>query len=210
METKKVLVVAPHTDDGELGCGGSIFRMLEEGSDIYYLALSVPEESVLPGFPRNALEVELRNAMTVLGIPEGNVRIKRFPVRTFSYRRQEILEELLQLRKEIQPELVFIPSTRDLHQDHAVVNEEGVRAFKKDTILGYEAPWNNIDFQTQCFICLDEAHISKKVEALKCYETQRYRTYLDEEFIRGWARTRGTQIEGHYAEAFEVIRWVIR
>jgi len=210
MQARKILVVAPHTDDGELGCGGSIARMVWEGCDVYYVAFSVAEESVPAGFPKDALETELMKATGVLGIPPSNVRTRRFPVRTFSYRRQEILEELLGLRKEIQPDLVFIPSSRDLHQDHSVVNEEGVRAFKKDTVLGYEAPWNNIDFQTQCFIHLEQRHLQKKVEALRCYETQRYRTYLDEEFIIGWARTRGTQVEARFAEAFEVIRWVMR
>ena len=110
----------------------------------------------------------------------------------------------------MQPDLVFIPSPNDLHQDHKVIAEEGIRAFKKSTILGYEMPWNNISFNTISFIPLEERHIKKKIDALRCYETQRYRSYLSEDFIRSLARTRGTQIEVEYAEAFEVIRWVFR
>jgi len=50
----------------------------------------------------------------------------------------------------------------------------------------------------------------KKIEALNCYESQRCRAYFDDDFIQSLARTRGVQINASYAEAFEVIRWVIR
>ena len=206
----RVLILAPHTDDGELGCGGTIARFIEEGKEVYYAAFSVAEKSVPEGFPKNILEKEVRKAMKVLGVSESNLLIYRYEVRTFSYHRQEILEDIISLRKELQPDLVFIPSPNDLHQDHKVMAEEGIRAFKKSTILGYEMPWNNISFNTISFIPLEERHIKKKIDALRCYETQRYRSYLSEDFIRSLARTRGTQIEVEYAEAFEVIRWVLR
>jgi len=206
----RVLILAPHTDDGELGCGGTIARFVEDGKEVYYAAFSVAEKSVPEGFPRNILEIEVRKAMKILGVPETNLLIYKYEVRTFSYHRQEILENIISLRKELQPDLVFIPSPNDLHQDHKVIAEEGIRAFKKSTILGYEMPWNNISFNTMSFIPLEERHIKKKIDALRCYETQRYRSYLSEDFIRSLARTRGTQIEVEYAEAFEVIRWVFR
>ena len=206
----RVLILAPHTDDGELGCGGTIARFIEEGKEVYYAAFSVAEKSVPEGFPKNILEIEVRKAMKILGVSESNLLIYKYEVRTFSYHRQEILEDIISLRKELQPDLVFIPSPNDLHQDHKVIAEEGIRAFKKSTILGYEMPWNNISFNTISFIPLEERHIKKKIDALRCYETQRYRSYLNEDFIRSLARTRGTQIEVEYAEAFEVIRWVFR
>jgi len=206
----RVLILAPHTDDGELGCGGTIARFVEDGKEVYYAAFSVAEKSVPEGFPKNILEIEVRKAMKILGVSESNLLIYKYEVRTFSYHRQEILEDVISLRNALQPDLVFIPSPNDLHQDHKVIAEEGIRAFKKSTILGYEMPWNNISFNTISFIPLEERHIKKKIDALRCYETQRYRSYLSEDFIRSLARTRGTQIEVEYAEAFEVIRWVFR
>lgn len=206
----RVLILAPHTDDGELGCGGAISKFVECGMDVYYAAFSVAEKSVPDEFPKDVLEIEVKKAMAVLGVPKTNLMIYRYEVRTFSYRRQDILEDIVSLRNELQPDLIFMPSPNDLHQDHKVVAEEAIRAFKRFTILGYEEPWNNISFNTVSFIPLEEKHIKKKIEALKCYETQVYRSYLNEEFIRGLARTRGTQIEVKYAEAFEVIRWVIK
>lgn len=206
----RVLILAPHTDDGELGCGGTIAKFIEEGKEVYYAAFSVAEKSVPEGYPKNVLKTEVKNATEILGIPEKHLLIYKYEVRTFSYHRQEILEDIVSLRNDLQPDIIFIPSPNDLHQDHKVMAEEGIRAFKKSTILGYEEPWNNISFDTVSFIPLEERHVKKKVEALQCYETQKYRSYLNEEFIRGLARTRGTQIEEEYAEAFEVIRWVMK
>ncbi|MCW3130871.1 MAG: PIG-L family deacetylase [Methanophagales archaeon] len=205
----KLLIIAPHTDDGELGCGGTIARFIEEGKEVYYAAFSVAEKSVPEGFPKNELEIEVKRAMKVLGVPENNLFIYRYEVRTFSYYRQDILEELVKLKKELEPTLIFIPSLNDLHQDHKTIAEEGCRAFKTATLLGYEEPWNNISFKTSSFVPLEKRHIKKKIDALKEYKTQRYRSYLNEDFIRGLAKTRGTQINKDYAEAFEVIRWII-
>ena len=132
-----------------------------------------------------------------------------FPVRKFPECRQDILEEMIKLRKQIQPHLIFVPSLNDTHQDHQVVAQEGLRAFKRHSILGYEEPWNNVIFESRSFVTLEKRHIEKKVKALKCYESQRHRTYLSERAIWGMAELRGTQLEGGYAEAFEVLRWII-
>ena len=205
----RILVLAPHTDDGEFGCGGSIAKFLEEGKDVFYVAFSTAEDSVPEGYPRNILEMEVREATKILGINPNNLIIYKFQVRKLNYVRQELLEELVKIRNEISPDLVFIPSPNDLHQDHYTVAMEGMRAFKQISILGYELPWNNITFHTQSFIKLEERHIIKKIEALKAYKSQQNRFYANEEFIRSLAITRGTQISVRYAEAFEVIRWVM-
>jgi len=119
------------------------------------------------------------------------------------------LEEMVKLKKDINPDLVFIPSINDLHQDHHTIAMEGLRAFKQRSVISYELPWNNITFRTQAFVKLSEENIKKKVEALKAYESQKDRFYASEEFIRSLAITRGTQINSKYAEAFEVMRWII-
>ncbi len=206
---KRILILAPHTDDGELGCGGTISRFAEEGNDVYYIAFSTAEQSLPSGFPPNTLEVEVKAATKVLGILPKNLVIFNHEVRKLNYIRQEILEELIKLRRDIQPSLIFLPSPNDLHQDHHTVSEEGVRAFKNSSILGYELLWNNISFNTQSFVILSEKHVSTKVKALREYKSQHHRKYLTKEFITGWARTRGTQINTDFAEAFEVVRWII-
>ena len=206
---KRALILAPHTDDGEFGCGGSIARLVREGKEVYYVAFSTAEESVPEPWPKDILKTEVKEATKRLGIPEENRIIFNFKVRELSYHRQEILEEMVKIKMTIGPDIVFLPSTNDLHQDHFTVSMEGIRAFKNLTILGYEIPWNNIQFQAEAFIILSEEDIDKKIYALDAYNSQKGRSYANEEFIRSLARTRGVQIGARYAEAFEVIRWVI-
>lgn len=205
----KILILAPHTDDGELGCGGTIAKFIEEGKQVYCAAFSIAEDSVPPGYEKDHLIHEFNSAMKTLGVPEENLFIYRFRVRHFLTFRQDILEEIVKLRARINPDLVFVPSANDIHQDHQVITAEGLRVFKKISILGYELPWNNIIFETRSFVKLDKKHIRKKIEALNCYATQKERSYLNEEFIWGLAKTRGTQFESEYAESFEVLRILI-
>ena len=104
---KNILVLAPHTDDGELGCGGTIARFLQEGANVYYAAFSTAQESVPSGFDKDILKTEVRAATKVLGIPEKQLFVYDFQVRKLNYVRQEILEELIQLRKKINFDLAY-------------------------------------------------------------------------------------------------------
>ena len=207
---KKVLVLAPHTDDGELGCGGTIARMIEEGDDVYYVAFSACQQSVLKEFPSDILITEVKSAILKLGINPDNLILYDFAVRTFNYNRQDILDKMIELRNQINPDLVFIPSVNDIHQDHNTIAVEGIRAFKNTSILAYEVLWNNLTFNTTSFVYLKESHILKKIEALKEYKSQAHRAYANEEFIRSLARTRGVQINTMYAEVFDIVRWVVK
>lgn len=205
----KVLVLAPHTDDGELGCGGAIAKFLAEGKEVFYVAFSTCKNSLPKGLEPNTLEKEVKTATSILGIKQENLILFDFNVRKFKESRQEILEELIKLREQIIPNLVFLPCSTDIHQDHQTIYEEGIRAFKQTSILGYEMPWNNISMQTTSFVKLKENEISIKVKALEAYQSQKHRNYLNENFVRSLATTRGVQIGSPYAEAFEVIRWII-
>jgi len=210
MVKKTVMFVSPHTDDAELACGGMIAKMVAERNEVYYLALSACEKSVPDKFPKDILRREVKKATGVLGIKPKNLRVYDFEVREFPMQRQEILETLFSLAKSIQPDIVVAPSSYDLHQDHITTRDEVLRSFRKSTILGFEMPWDNVTFNVQAFVPLEERHLRLKMKALGCYKSQRHREYLTEEYIRGLARTRGMQIKARYAEAFEVLRWIIK
>ncbi|MBE2279838.1 MAG: PIG-L family deacetylase [Ignavibacteriaceae bacterium] len=205
----KVLILAPHTDDGEFGCGATINKLVSQGKEVYYAAFSLAEESVPEPFPKDILEVEVKKATLVLGIKPDNLLLYRYQVRRFATYRQEILEDLVKLNRDLAPDLVFMPSLNDLHQDHTTIAHEGLRAFKHRSILSYELPWNNLNFTTQCFVELGEDNLRAKIDALRSYESQAGRNYSSEDFIKGLAITRGTQIGKKYAEVFEVIRWIL-
>jgi len=205
-----ILVLGPHTDDGEFGCGGTIARMIEEGKEVYYATFSCAEESVPEGLPKDILLKEVKAASKILGIADDHLLIYRYRVRHFDRHRQEILEDLVQLNRKIQPDLVLMPSDNDLHQDHITIANEGLRAFKFTSILGYEMPWNNINFQTTSFVYLQERHVETKLKSVECYRSQTGKKYANAEYIKGHARTRGVQIGVDFAEAFDVKRWVIK
>ena len=209
MANNRVLILAPHTDDGEFGCGGTISRLIEEGKEVFYAAFSTSEESVPPEFPPDILEKEVRAGTRTLGIASENLLIYKYMVRHLPYVRQEILEELVRLKREVDPGTVFLPSSQDLHQDHQTVYMEGLRAFKMVTVLGYELPWNNLSFDYRHFVVLKKHHVQAKVDALKCYRSQQGKPYSKEDFIWSWARSRGGQISVQYAEAFDVLRWIL-
>lgn len=209
LKDRKVLVLAPHTDDGEFGCGGSIAKLIEDGNQVFMAAFSACEQSVLKKYPPDVLISEIKQATQKLGIAPDDLFLYDYHVRIFNERRQDILQTMIFLREKINPDIVFMPSLNDIHQDHNVIANEGLRAFKFSSVLAYEMPWNNLTFNTSSFVILEERHVKKKVEALNEYQSQSHRAYCNEEFIRSLARTRGVQINAHYAETFEVVRWII-
>ena len=210
LKDKKILVLAPHTDDGEFGCGATIAKLIEDGNQIFMAAFSACEQSVLKKYPSDVLVTEIKNATKELGIKPEDLFLYDYNVRIFNERRQDILQDLIGLREKINPDIIFMPSLQDIHQDHNVIANEGLRAFKFSSILAYEMPWNNLTFNTSSFVILEERHIQKKIDALKEYKSQSHRAYCNEEFIRSLARTRGVQINAQYAETFEVVRWIIK
>jgi LmbE family N-acetylglucosaminyl deacetylase len=208
IQWERALVLAPHTDDGEFGCGGTMVRLVEAGVDVRYVAFSIATKSLPDGFPPDTLAREVREATTELGIPADNLTVHDFEVRTFPERRQDILELLIEAWEEWKPDAVFQPSLHDVHQDHQVIAAEGLRAFKRTTVLGYEIPWNNFDFAYQAYFALSEAQVERKVSALAKYASQQHRRYSDPEYIRNVARTHGINVNRDYAEVFQVYRVV--
>lgn len=206
---QSILVLAPHTDDGELGAGGSIAKWSAQGRDIYYVAFSACQTAIPDGWPEDVLRSEVSAATLQLGIPADRLRVLDFDVRLFARDRQDILQAMVELNRELSPDLVLMPVAEDLHQDHSVVAGEGLRAFKRTSILGFEIAWNNISFRTSCFVTLNEEHVEAKVSALKCYESQATRPYADPEFLRSQLRYHGVQAGTRYAETFDVQRWVL-
>ena len=114
----------------------------------------------------------------------------------------------MKLNKIIVPDLVFIPSATDMHQDHEVIHAEALRAFKNTSLLGYDLPCNQTQFNSNLFIKLSVENINLKAKALKAYESQSHRNYMQNDFIISLARVRGVQCNAEYAEAFEVYRLI--
>ncbi len=206
--SKRALVLGAHTDD-EFGCAGLVARLVEDGTEVHYACFSACEESVPEGFDEDVLKREVLDAIAVLGIPTERFHLYDYRVRHFPANRQAILEDLVGLRGQIEPDLVLLPSSSDIHQDHGVIAAEGVRAFKHSTILGYELPMNTISFQHACFVRLEPRHIETKIRHAAAYVSQQHRTYMSAAFLTSLAVVRGVQMNAPAAEAFEVVRMVV-
>jgi LmbE family N-acetylglucosaminyl deacetylase len=206
---KKVLVLSPHTDDAELGCGATIARLIEEGKEVFIAVFSTCDESLPDALPAGTLVQEFNHSCDASGIKAQNRIINNYPVRRLLEYRQEVLESLVKLRNSLNPDLVILPSEYDVHQDHQVIHIEGIRAFlKTSSIWAYELPWNHRTFSPNHFVRISEQHLEKKIQMLSCYKSQLIlnRKYFSKEFIKGLACVRGVQSSCDYSEAFEIIR----
>ncbi|GAG56864.1 unnamed protein product [marine sediment metagenome] len=201
MNFKRVLVLSPHTDDGELGAGGTIARFLEEGSEVHYVAFSAP-------IPK--LEEECVRSLKMLSAENNrvNITILRFERRNFPENRQKILDFMYEYNQKIKPDLVLTPSLNDKHQDHETVTKEAIRAFKDSTIFGYILRWNCRTIKEDILIGLEEHHIQSKIAAASQYYSQfkLRKKYFSPDYHRFEAYVRGLNLPSHYAEAFELIQ----
>ena len=204
----KILLLSPHTDDVELGAGGTVAKFVEEGHDITWAVFCTCEDAVPEGMDTDALRKEFIDVTKRMGIK--NYEIFDFKNKHFPEQRQEILDKMHTMKLKINPDMVICPSLNDTHQDHNTIAMETFRCFKMSAnIIGYEMPWNKINFSPTFFSPITKEHLRKKLYALKCYKTQEIlnRSYFSSEFIKGLAKVRGVQSNNEYAEAFEVIRW---
>ena len=206
LKKKKIIVLSPHPEDGEIGCGGSIQKYISNGSECWYVVFTIAEDSTHPPFKKNAQEFEMMKSVSTLGFKKNRIIKKNWQVRTFSYHRQEILDFMIKLRNKIKPDLVFCHSSQDIHQDHQVICQEASRAFKHSNILGYELPWNLLKNNNNVFVQVDKKAAFIKAKALSSYRSRSHRPYLNKERILAVMSYRGLQIEKEYAESFEGIR----
>ena len=193
---ERILVLAPHTDDAELGAGGSMAKWLEAGVDLHVAVFSTAEDSLPAGSSPSQLADECNASLDVLGVKPENRTILHYPVRKLGYHRQEVLENIVELARRLDPGWILIPSGSDLHQDHATIHDEAMRAFT---------------FSASAFVTLERHHLDTKWEALTKYTSQLEmgRPYFTREFHESLARVRGLQVKHDWAEAFELIRVVL-
>lgn len=200
---KKVLFVGAHPDDIELGCGALLANIVGE-SDVLCVTLSDNQEN-----PKLVdLVEEHYRSMGVLGVPEDGVVVEGFETRNFPRDRQEILEYLYQLNRSHRPDVVFVHSERDIHQDHAVVTQEALRAFRGTAVLGFDVLRSSHGFFPHFLIEVSEEDVERKIAALGEYKTYADKYYFDPDIIRSTLVRHGALAERPYAEGFDILRIV--
>ena len=102
----RTLILSPHTDDAELGCGGLITWLIEKQSPLLWIVFSTAEESIPEGLPKNTLKKEFLNVIGGLGLNKASYQIFNYQVRRLHHYRQDVLENLVKIRDTFRPQLV--------------------------------------------------------------------------------------------------------
>jgi LmbE family N-acetylglucosaminyl deacetylase len=198
---KKVFFIGAHPDDIELGCGALISNIRAK-AEVYCITLSDNQKN---SSLKNVVQ-EHYQSMQILGVPKDHVFIGEFETRKFMHARQEILEYLIDLNRKIKPEIVFVHTSSDLHQDHGTVTQEAMRAFRGTSIFGYDVIRSSHGFFPNFLVEVSEKDLEKKIRSLAAYETYKDKYYFDPELTRAILIRNGALCERKYAEGFEIMR----
>jgi N-acetylglucosamine malate deacetylase 1 len=198
---KSVLFLGAHPDDIELGCG-ALLHHIAKCTDVLCVTLSDNQKN--PDLQN--VKNEHFESMAVLGVPQEKIIFGPFTTRVFHDSRQEILEYFLKLRREFGPDLIFVHSKQDVHQDHNTMTDEALRAFRGSTILGFDVVRSSYGFFPHFLAEVNEEDVNKKIEALSKYETYRDRYYFNSELTRSIMVRHGALAERPFAEGFDILR----
>jgi len=198
---RKVCFIGAHPDDIELGCGALIAHIAGK-SELICVTLSDNQKN--PSL-KNVVE-EHQRSMSTLGVPRDNVIVGTFETRRFPHYRQEILEYLIELNHEHHPEIVFVHTRSDIHQDHATATDEVLRAFRGRTVLGFDVIRSSYGFFPSFLVEVSEADVQKKIDALAHYKTYQDKYYFSPDVTRATLIRHGALAERPFAEGFDILR----
>lgn len=199
----RVLFLGAHPDDIELGCGALLHHIVRH-TDVLCATLSDNQKN--PDLQN--VRAEHYESMAVLGVPAEKIILGPFTTRVFHESRQDILEYFLRLRREFAPDLIFVHSKQDVHQDHLTMTDEALRAFRGITVLGFDVVRSSYGFFPHFLVEVTEEDVDKKIEALSKYETYRDRYYFNNELTRSIMVRHGALAERPFAEGFDILRIV--
>lgn len=202
-QAKRTLFIGAHPDDIELGCGALIAHIRNQ-SEVMCVTLSDNQKNPL----LTHLPEEYFRSMAVLGVAEKNVILGQFETRRFPEFRQEILEYMIQLNKTFKPEIVFVHTKADIHQDHGTITEEALRAFRGTTVLGFDVLRSSYGFFPNFLVEVTEEDVECKVAALAEYKTYDSKYYFNPTITRATMIRHGALAERPFAEGFDILRVV--
>jgi LmbE family N-acetylglucosaminyl deacetylase len=146
--------------------------------------------------------------MSVLGVKRENILLGQFETRRFPHARQEILEYLININHQYHPDIIFVHTRADIHQDHTTVTEEALRAFRGVSVFGFDVIRSSYAFNPTFIIEVSEKDVELKLQALSEYKTYSTKYYFDPNLTRAILIRTGAMAERSYAEGFDILRVV--
>jgi LmbE family N-acetylglucosaminyl deacetylase len=206
MKVNNVLIVEPHPDDGILGCGGTIAKLIRENPniniyDVYFCPCHEDPKN------KGNLEEHIKS-LNILGVKDiiyaGTMPRNEY----LENHKVECRNVLYDIRKKYNPELIFCPTPHDFHQDHNVVTQCCKTIFRDTScIFGYEVIRSvTPSFKPDMFMILNKSDTLKKIKALNEWKSQiGYRFYFHKNIFIANMRYRGVQAKTEFAEGFEIL-----
>jgi LmbE family N-acetylglucosaminyl deacetylase len=198
---KRVCFIGAHPDDIELGCGALIAHIASQ-TDLRCYTLSDNQKNPL----LTNLVKEHYASMETLGVPKEKVVVGQFETRRFPQQRQEILEYMIDINRTFNPDIVFVHTKADVHQDHGTITQESLRAFRGVTVLGFDVIRSSYGFFPNFLVQVSETDVQKKLAALACYKTYEAKYYFNPDITRATLIRNGALSERPYAEGFDILR----
>ena len=203
LKAKKILFLGAHPDDIELGCGALIAN---RSASAEIICATLSDNQMNPALGN--VVAELDKSMAILGVKKENIIIGTFETRRFMHQRQEILEFLITMKKEHNPDAVFVHSQADLHQDHNAVTLEALRAFRGTSVFGYDVIRSSQGFFPTFLVEVSESDMNQKIKSLASYKTYVGKYYFNPELTKAILIRNGALCERKYAEGFDILRIV--
>jgi LmbE family N-acetylglucosaminyl deacetylase len=196
----RVLCLGAHSDDIEIGCGGTVLTLLRQCSkvSVRWVVFSTDE--------RRAGEATVSADAFLTGANEREIILKRYRDGFFPYVGANIKDDFESLKRNFVPDLIFTHWREDRHQDHRLVSDLTWNTFRDHLVLEYEIPKYDGDLgQPNFFVPLEAAITDRKIELLlNSFESQRSKQWFDEETFKAILRIRGIEANSptRLAEAF--------
>lgn len=197
---KKILCLGAHCDDIEIGCGGTLIKLIRavKGAEIRWVVFSSDD--------RREKEASDSAKNLLKDVKKKKIQINRFRNSFFPYYGAEIKEYFETFSKEFSPDIIFTHFRNDLHQDHRLISELTWNTFRNHMILEYEIPKYDGDFGSpNFFVQFDEAISMKKIDdIMKYFKSQYDKAWFTKDTFMSILRLRGVESNspGKYAEGF--------
>jgi LmbE family N-acetylglucosaminyl deacetylase len=204
---KRVCFIGAHPDDIEIGAG-ALLAHIKEQDKTEVLCVTLSDNQKNPALVN--LVGEYYQAMETLGVKREEIILEKFETRRFPQLRQEILEFLFKLNRSYRPDMVFVHTRSDIHQDHQTTTEETLRAFRGVTVLGFDVLRSSYGFFPHFLVEVNERDVGCKISALAKYETYKSFYYFDPEITRSTMVRHGALAERPFAEGFDILRIIGR
>jgi LmbE family N-acetylglucosaminyl deacetylase len=204
---KRLLCLGAHCDDIEIGCGGTLIKLLDSGTPLFvtWVVFSSDDER-----EREALE----SAHTILQRARTKeIVIRRFRDGFLPFCAAEIKEYIEELKRTISPDLILTHYRNDLHQDHRLISDLTWNTFRNHLILEYEIPKYDGDLGSpNIFVPLSESLCHRKIQILReAFASQHHRPWFDGDLFLSLLRLRGMECNApeKHAEAFYCRKMVL-